>query len=176
MLRASHAFFQVAPVPDFSLGYASRRFFFPGRTSPSLTFLGCRHRWVFPRLRPSLTFPGSAWNDFLPARTSPSLTSFSDCGHGWLFPVFACRLFFFQITRVRCWLHFQVAPSLTFFKGRACRWFFPWLHMSLTFLPARMCPSLIFFPGSARRWFYPSCAGRWFYCEHESVCGFFFSV
>ena len=61
--------------------------------------------------------------DFLPARTSPSLTSFSGC---------ARRCFFFT-DRARRWLLFQVAHIADFFQGRASRWFCPRLRMSLIF-------------------------------------------
>ena len=208
MLRASQAFSQVAPVPDFSLGYACHRFVFPCRTSPSLTsFSGCGHGWLFPvcahrwfipncacrwlffgsphksvagfffrlrlslissKLNPSLTL--------LPARMSPSLTFFLSCAGRWPFSQVAPVVFLIHVARIA-----------DFFPGRGSRWLFPRLSMSQVFFPCRTSPWLTsfsgcghcwLFPVCARRWFFPKCACRWLFfgSPHKYVAGFFFRL
>ena len=65
--------------------------------------------------------------NFLPARMSPSMTSFSGCTRRWLFH----RSLKFFLGRFRRWLLFQVAHIADFFPGRARWWFFPTLRTSL---------------------------------------------
>ena len=120
-------FSQVAPVADFSPGYARRWFLFPSRTNPSLTSIsGCAYRWIFLRSRPLLIFPQVTHvAGFFPGRMSTSMTSFSGCAHRWLFPrsrpllifpqVTHVADFFFLVARLRRWLLFQVAHIAEFF-------------------------------------------------------------
>ena len=86
-------FSQVAPVADFSPGYARRWFLFPSRTTPSLTSIsGCAHRWIFLRSCPLLIFL--------------QFTHVADL--------------FFLVARFRRWLLFQIVPVDYFsFTGRA---------------------------------------------------------
>ena len=130
MLRASQAFSQVAPVPDFSPGYACHRFVFPCRTNPSLTsFSGCGHGWLFPV-----------------------------CTHRWFFSKCACRWLFFGSPH-KCVAGFFFRLRLSLISSK--------LNPSLTLLPARMSPSLTFFS---------SCAGRWPFSQVARIADFLIHV
>ena len=132
MLRASQAFSQVAPVPDFSLGYACQRFVFPCRTSPSLTsFSGCGHGWLFPV-----------------------------CAHRWFFPKCACRWLFLAARTIRRWFRFQVALVADFFQVEPVANFIASSHESVADFFFILRRSLTFFTGCAHRRFFNSCCAH----------------
>ena len=133
MLRASQAFSQVAPVPDFSLGYTCHRFVFPCRTSPSLTsFSGCGHGWLFPV-----------------------------CAHRWFFKKMCLSLtFFWQPAQVRRWFLFQVALVANFFQVEPVADFIASSHESVADFFFILRRSLTFFTGRARCFFNSCCAHR----------------
>ena len=139
-------FSQVAPVADFSPGYARRWFLFPSRTPPSLTSIsGCAHRWIFLRSRPLLIFPQVTHvAGFFPGRMSTSMTSFSGCAHRWLFS--------------------QVAPVADFSPGYARRWFL---------FPSRTTPSLTSISGCAHRWIFLRSRPSLILPQVTHVAGFF---
>ena len=131
------SFLQVAPVANFF-------------------FMLDLRLWFFFKLCLSM--------DFLPARTSPSLTSFSGCAR-------------------RCFLFHRSRPSLTsisgcahFFYGRVRRWFCHRLRMSLVFfrvawvrrwLPSQVAHIADFFPRSRPLLIFP---------QVTHVADFFFLV
>ena len=126
--------------------------------------------------------------NFLPARMSPSMTSFSGCTRRWLFhrsptsfsvcaqvvaidELFASSHesvadFFLQVASVADIFH-RSRPLLTFFLGCARRW--------LLFQVAHIAD---FFPGRARWWFFPTLRTSLisFSWSHDSVADFFFRL
>ena len=193
-LRTSLTFTQVAPLADFSPGWACRWFlfrvarvrrwlpsqvahiadFFP-RSRPLLTsFLGCAHRWLLPRSRPSLTFPqvGHAadfysgsheYVDVFLLRLRTSLTSFPGRARCRFFPSLRTSLISFSLSHESfADFFFRLRPSQTFFTGRARCWLLFRLRTSLTLSQA--APFADFSPGYACRWFFSG--------SHEYVDGF----
>ena len=164
-----------------SLSMCAHCWLFP-RSPPSLSFSRVAHVTSFFAsslkavadsffmLRLSLTlFTGRAcrWF-FLPARTRPSLTSFSDCTNRFFFQVVPVFDFFCQLSRVPRWLTFQFALGA---RCASC-WFFP-----------RLSPSLTSFSGCARRGIFsqvapvadcvPGCACRWLFSQIAPVADTF---
>ena len=136
-------FFQVVPVVDFFCQLA--------QGCRWLLFHGALVADSFHRSSLSLIF-------FLPARTRPSLISFSDCTHRFFFQVVPVVDFFCQLARVPRWLLFQVAPVAEFFHRSRLSLIVSQVAHVAEFSP-RSRPSLIFFPSS-----------------HESVADFFVNV
>ena len=96
--------------------------------------------------------------NFLPARTSPSLTSFSGCAHRWLFP--------------------RSRPSLIFSPGYACRWFVFRVARTRRWLPSRVADIADFFPRSRPllNFLQVTHVADFFSGSHESMAHYFFRV
>ena len=152
-------FSQVAPVADFSFRVRTFSDSFPGRSR-------C---WFFPRLRISLTF--------FPARTSPSLTSFSGCARLWHFSQVAPVAYFYFMLRASL-IFSQVAPVADFSLGYACRWLIFRVARVRRWLPFQSENITVFFPGCARRWFFPRLrmSKICFSVSHESLTDFLFRL
>ena len=117
------AFSQVAPVADFS----------PGWSCMSLISF-----YFFFKLCLSM--------NFLPARVSPSMTSFSGGAHADFFLRSRPSLILPQVTHVAGFFPGRLSTSMTSFSGCAHRWLF-----------SQVAPVADFSPGYARRWFlFPS--------------------
>ena len=99
--------------------------------------------------------------DFLPAHTSPSLTSFSGCAHRWLFPRSRLSLILLQVTHVADFFLDRTSTSMTSFSGCAHRWLFPsrarcWFSPGYarrwSIFPCRTIPSVTSFSDCACQW------------------------
>ena len=188
-------FSKVAPVADFSPGYARRWFLFPSRTTPSLTSIsGCAHRWIFLRSRPLLILPQVTHvAGFFPGRTIPSLTSLSDCAcrlllfhrsrqsltgrasscRCYFFPSFAYRWFFCRLARVLRWLPFQVAHIADFSQVAPVADFSPGYARRWFLFPSRTTPSLTSISGCAHRWIFLRSRPSLILPQVTHVAGFF---
>ena len=192
----------VAPFADFSPGNASHWSLFPGRRIPTLTsFSDCACQWlVFYRSRQSQPFffmlDLPVWfffklclsMDFLPAHTSPSLTSFSGFAHRWLFPRSRLSLILPQVTHVADFFPGRTSTSMASFWGCAHRWLFSLVapfadfspgnasHWSL--FPGRRIPTLTSFSDCAcqRLVFYRSRQSQPFFSCWICGCDFFFKL
>ena len=183
--RPSLIFLQVTHVADFFSGSHEYVDGFLLRLRTSLTFFTgadfffrlCLSMTCFLQVAPVATFfflldlPLQFFfklclsMDFLPARTSPSLTSFSGC---------ARRCFFFH----------RSLPSLTSISGCAHRWLFPRSRLSLIlpqvthvadFFPGRTSTSMTSFSGCAHRWLFFLCRARWWFFSRLRTSLFSFS-